>query len=127
MKSPLRILYAEDQAFYAEVLASALAEDGHVVRIAEDGQVALDLLAQDHKAFDLVITDHQMPRLDGLGFVAELRKTNFSGRIMVYSSCAGDLHAAYLALGVERVVAKSGDMQAMLAHVKELFPNQREF
>ncbi|QDV86193.1 response regulator [Planctomycetes bacterium TBK1r] len=50
-----------------------MTNEGHEVTIAENGQVALDLLT-DPTAFDLILMDVQVPVLDGLKTTAPLRQ-----------------------------------------------------
>jgi len=59
-----RILLAEDNPLNAEVARCLLEGVGAVVRLAENGQEALDLLAAE--PFDAVLMDMQMPVMDGL-------------------------------------------------------------
>ena len=54
------------------MLALALGEAGYTVRLAEDGQDALDALADFSP--DAIISDINMPRLDGFGFVEAVRR-----------------------------------------------------
>ena len=60
--------------------------DKYDVETAAHGQAAWDLIAQDPARFDLVITDNQMPQLDGIGLVEKLRENGFPGRIIFFSS-----------------------------------------
>jgi two-component system response regulator FlrC len=66
-----RILVADDEAGIREFIADALALDHHAVVQAADGREAARLL--DERGFDLVITDLQMPRLDGLSLLRKVR------------------------------------------------------
>ncbi|MCB9779356.1 MAG: sigma-54-dependent Fis family transcriptional regulator [Alphaproteobacteria bacterium] len=66
-----RILVVDDEEGIREFLADVLELAGHDVARAEDGQAALDLL--DKRAFQLLITDLTMPRLDGMGLLARAR------------------------------------------------------
>jgi len=59
----LRILLVEDDPLSQIVAAELLRDDGHEVIVAEDGEVALTVLLG--RSFDLLLVDHQMPRLDG--------------------------------------------------------------
>ena len=59
----LRILAADDVATNRILLDRMLARDGRAVTLAEDGDDAVDLFAAE--AFDLVILDISMPRMDG--------------------------------------------------------------
>jgi two-component system cell cycle sensor histidine kinase/response regulator CckA len=68
----LRVLVADDQEHMRELLVEALAADGHTVDPAEDGMAALKLLEQ--QSYDLVVSDLQMPQVDGPKLYRETRK-----------------------------------------------------
>lgn len=61
-----RILIAEDEDAIRSLVARALSQDGHQVTTAHDGAEALDLLAREHGAFELLLTDIRMPVMDGI-------------------------------------------------------------
>ncbi|WP_102960904.1 response regulator [Mangrovicella endophytica] len=61
-----RILIAEDDAGVRRLVARALALDGHVLSLAEDGEEALDTLTAADGAFDLLLSDIRMPAMDGI-------------------------------------------------------------
>ncbi len=61
-----RVLLAEDEAPVREMVKHALAGDGHTVTTAQDGQEALDIIGAPGAIFDVMLTDIQMPSLDGL-------------------------------------------------------------
>jgi two-component system, sensor histidine kinase and response regulator len=60
----LNILLVEDNAVNQRVAAALLNREGHRVTLAVNGQIALQMLAQ--QCFDLVLMDMMMPVLDGL-------------------------------------------------------------
>ena len=60
-----RILIAEDEEPLRTLIKRALAEEGHVVVETADGSEALDRL-QSERDFDLLLTDIQMPVMDGI-------------------------------------------------------------
>ena len=68
----LNILAVDDSRTMRDMLALALGEAGYTVRLAEDGQDALDALADFSP--DAIISDINMPRLDGFGFVEAVRR-----------------------------------------------------
>lgn len=113
---PLRILYAEDHEQMAEMLTCALQRAGHQVEWAEDGQKAFDRIAVDLKGFDVLITDHRMPRLSGLELVEKIRGTAFPGKIIVHSSnlLAADA-CANRAWEVDHILDKPATLAALLA------------
>jgi two-component system, sensor histidine kinase len=69
---PQRILLVEDVVLNQKVAAGLLQARGHRVSIANDGNEALALLAEQE--FDLVFMDLHMPRLDGLAATRQLRQ-----------------------------------------------------
>jgi len=68
---PKSILVVDDTRSMRKMVAAVLAGAGYEVAEAGDGVEALDL-ARDRR-FDLVVTDHNMPRMDGVTLVKELR------------------------------------------------------
>ena len=67
-----RILIADDRASSRELLRTVLVRAGYDVIEAEDGQHALEQARAGSP--DLILLDLQMPRLDGYGALAELRR-----------------------------------------------------
>jgi two-component system chemotaxis sensor kinase CheA len=65
------VLVVDDQLTVRELQRSILEVAGFRVRTAGDGQEALEQLGQD--GVDIVVTDLEMPRLDGLGLLAAVR------------------------------------------------------
>jgi len=71
MKKTTRILTVDDSASMRALLNHALTAEGFEVEQADDGQAALEWLALNE--VDVVITDINMPRLDGFGLIEQLR------------------------------------------------------
>ncbi len=65
------ILTVDDSPSMRQMLAYVLTSNGYTVIEAEDGEQALEL-AKTNLA-DLVLTDQNMPRLDGIGLIKALR------------------------------------------------------
>jgi two-component system, cell cycle response regulator CpdR len=61
-----RVLIADDEDSMRALVARAIAMDGHETVTAEDGAEALEILNRDDGAFDLLLTDIQMPVMDGI-------------------------------------------------------------
>lgn len=66
-----RILVVEDEAHIARVMSLWLTRHGHSIVEACNGQVALDILAGE--AVDMIISDVNMPELDGLELARVVR------------------------------------------------------
>jgi two-component system, cell cycle response regulator CpdR len=61
-----RVLIVDDEASMRALVARAIAMDGHETVTAEDGAEALEILTREGGAFDLLLTDIQMPIMDGI-------------------------------------------------------------
>lgn len=71
--SPVSVLTVDDSASMRMLLRTALTNSGFEVQQAEDGQEALEWLETNE--VDVVLTDINMPRLDGFGLIEKLRET----------------------------------------------------
>jgi two-component system sensor histidine kinase RpfC len=67
----LSILVVEDNVTNQKILERTLAKAGHEVMLADNGDVALDLL--DHQSFDLCVIDMHMPVLGGIQAIQQFR------------------------------------------------------
>src|SRR5580658_2670088 len=61
-----RVLIVDDEESMRLLVARAVAMDGHDIATAADGTEALEILANADSAFELVLTDIQMPVMDGI-------------------------------------------------------------
>jgi len=68
----LKVLAIDDSRTIRDLLAVSLTESGFAITLAEDGQDGLEKL--DHSDPDVVITDINMPRLDGFGVIEGVRR-----------------------------------------------------
>ncbi|HRK19575.1 MAG TPA: response regulator [Hyphomicrobiaceae bacterium] len=86
-----RILLADDDAAMRDLAKRALLADGHEVTVVQDGQDALEAIEADPKAFDLLISDVQMPGLDGLSLARSAVQANPALRIVLMTAYAGSV------------------------------------
>jgi len=61
-----KVLIADDEDSMRQLVARAIAMDGHEIITAQDGAEALEILTREGGAFDLLLTDIQMPIMDGI-------------------------------------------------------------
>ena len=61
-----RVLIVDDEDSMRLLVARAIATDGHDITTASDGAEALEILGRTDGAFDLLLTDIQMPVMDGI-------------------------------------------------------------
>jgi two-component system cell cycle response regulator CpdR len=61
-----RVLIVDDEESMRMLVARAIAMDGHQTVTAQDGAEALEILTREQGRFDLLLTDIQMPVMDGI-------------------------------------------------------------
>lgn len=66
-----KVLVADDDPMFREMISLSLAEAGYDALVAEDGQAAWELLAA--QGADMAVLDLNMPRLDGVGLIGRIR------------------------------------------------------
>lgn len=127
------ILLAEDSSFFRRQVKGFLQKDGFEVVDCEDGREAWRTLETSPDRFDLVLTDIEMPNMDGLEFTRKVRSEDrFAGMpIVALTSLASqeDYQRGYDA-GVNEYQVKL-DREELLAAVRRLAnaaadQNQRE-
>ncbi len=67
-----RVLLVEDNELNQEVATALLTDAGLVVELAENGQIAVDMVRA--RPYDIVLMDMQMPVMDGIAATLEIRK-----------------------------------------------------
>ncbi len=67
----ISVLAVDDSRTMRDMITLALTSEGFDVELAEDGEHGLEVL--DDLAPDVIITDINMPRLDGFGFIDAVR------------------------------------------------------
>lgn len=72
MPPPKKILIVEDEYFLAEILKARLEFSGYQVSIAENGAVALEMIAESRP--DIILMDVMMPVLDGYETTVKIRQ-----------------------------------------------------
>ena len=121
MKRKLRILGVDDEPVIGESIAFVLESPHRQIVVAKDGQEALSLAAK--QKFDVVITDHRMPRSGGLELVKKLRQRKYKGKIVVLSGHLSPANiGTYEDLAVDEVVAKpvnSDELRDVIASFEE--------
>jgi len=118
-EKPLTILCADDHTLVGEALARVFSTAGYRVERVDDGLLAWQKLSPNPAGFDVVVTDHQLPHLNGLELVRLMRKSEFPGRIIVYSGSLSEAdQASYRELSVDAIVDNGPDSAMILAVVE---------
>jgi CheY-like chemotaxis protein len=101
------VLYAEDLRDLRELMRLIVQRAGYEIETVADGEAALRRLREQPEDFDLLITDHHMPVMNGLELVRQLPLVPYLGKTMVFSSEINpDVHREYHRLGVNAILPK---------------------
>ncbi|NLZ82641.1 MAG: chemotaxis-specific protein-glutamate methyltransferase CheB [Clostridiales bacterium] len=84
------ILVVDDSALMRRVISDIINKDGrfHVSEYATNGLEALDIMISRAKEFDGILLDVNMPKMNGIEFLAELKKHNIKATVIIVSTIA---------------------------------------
>jgi CheY-like chemotaxis protein len=117
----MNILVVDDEPVLRELTELILRKGGHTVTGAEDGAEALEQVELAPAVFDLILTDHNMPNINGLELVERLKANGFAGAIIVWSgSLDNGLRHEYELLGVNRLISKPLPVSTITTVVEEV-------
>jgi two-component system, OmpR family, response regulator len=113
----VRVLVTEDDARMASLLGQALTEADHVVRVVGSGERAIDALSED--AYDLVLLDVMLPRLDGFATCRRMRERGATMAILMLTA-RDDVEDRVRGLdaGADDYLCKPFSLDELLARVR---------
>ena len=114
-----RILLAEDDAAARDFVKRALENDAHEIVTATEGAEALAALNADGRGFDLLITDYQMPAMDGLSLAEKASKVRPGLPILLMSGFSIDrAQLAAVSANIVGLIAKPFTLEQIRAQTK---------
>lgn len=114
-----QVLLIDDDPALLDVVSLSLEDEGYRVRCAKDGVEALDLHRQARA--DLIVSDVNMPRLDGFALCRRLRTNEDATPIVLLTSRDAEVDEALgLELGADDYIAKPFSTRILLARIAAL-------
>ncbi|HEU0019857.1 MAG TPA: response regulator transcription factor [Thermoleophilaceae bacterium] len=111
-----RILLVDDEHSVQKLLSSALRKDGYEVVAALDGRAALDRVADS--AFDLIVLDLTLPKIDGFEVCRQVRATSSVPIIMLTAKVEEIDKVLGLEIGADDYITKPFSMREFRSRVK---------
>lgn len=115
------VLAVDDSGSLRQMVVFSLRAAGYQVSEAVDGQDGLDKACL--QVFDLVLTDQNMPRMDGLSLIRALRAMDTYQKVpilMLTTESSDDMKAKGRAAGANGWLVKPFDPQRLLEVVKKV-------
>lgn len=117
-----KILTVDDQLTIRELVSAVLVNQGHEVDTAEDGMAALKLLESSHD-YDLIISDVNMPNLNGISLVSKIRQIDdlkYVPILMLTTESGQDIKNTARTCGASGWLTKPFDSHRLSGAVKKL-------
>ena len=115
----MKILVVEDEKDLNRVITKHLKKNNYSVDSCFDGEEALDYIS--HGEYDLIITDIMMPKIDGYGFIKQLRNDkNSTPVIMLTAKDSLDDKILGLDSGADDYIVKPFEFDELLARIRVL-------
>jgi CheY-like chemotaxis protein len=119
--SPKRILVVDDAPTVAETIQTILSQCGHKVETSSDGEEALSKVRSGK--YDLVITDYDMPQMNGLELAHCIKKRTAGQLVLLLTAYAFSIAAEHTPpLPVDLVLKKPVSTREIQEALGGLFP-----
>jgi len=113
------VLYVDDDEVMSTMVEQLLRRAGYRVTIADSGRAAVESVERDRQAFDVVVTDFNMPGFTGLEVASALRRIDPKLPVVISSGyVSDDLREEAASLGVRALIQKQNTLEELEAVVR---------
>lgn len=115
----MRILIVEDEIDLCDSIAEGLQIDGYAVDTCNDGMAAYELITTE--IYDLIVLDLNLPGMDGIDILKEVRKTNKDIKVLILSARSSIADKVQgLDVGANDYLAKPFAFEELEARIRSL-------
>lgn len=117
----LKLLLVEDDTTVAKINAARLRKLGAEVTVAENGQIAVDLLQQKMSEVSAILMDLHMPVMDGFSATRQIRQMEAHSKTPIVAVTAGSRLAEYaraMATGIDAFYSKPLEPNVLVHYLK---------
>lgn len=117
-----RIVICDDEPHITLAVSMKLSKAGFNVEVLHDGQAAWEAIQRETP--ELLITDYQMPRMDGLELCRHVRQVHTSDRLPIFMLTAKglelDSNGLKAEIGINRFILKPFSPRDLLKYVQDV-------
>ena len=114
---PGKILFVDDDPNFQKMVEIFLRNNSYDISFAKNGRSALHLIQQH--VYDLVISDVQMPEMDGLTMITEIKKVNADLPVIIVSAFGNESMAEKaIAAGARLILNKPFESKALISAIE---------
>ena len=115
-----KLLFVEDEQDLVKIISDTLSKLKANFKTAHNGQIAFDMFKEEND-FDLIVTDINMPIMNGLEFIAKVREINKDIKVIIMSAhTEPEYIKSAKELGVDNYLLKPFDFIKFINLVSEL-------
>ena len=116
----ITVLYCEDEDDLRTVTGEVLSQFTKKIFLAENGKIGLELFKEHADEIDLIITDVNMPELNGLEMAKEIKSINYNIPIIVATAFSNSSYLLEaIELGIDKYVLKPIDIKKLFTVMKQ--------
>jgi PAS domain S-box-containing protein len=120
------ILFVDDEEVLANLGKSILERCGYTVTVETDSRKALELFQCESDKYDLILTDMNMPQMDGLALIRECRKIRPEVPVILYTGYSERVDRDQaLARGVDEFLQKPMQRQELIESIERVLSRRK--
>lgn len=124
----MKVLIVEDEQHLAEGLRFNLEAEGFEIALAADGKIALDILTNGEEAFDAIVLDVMLPRVDGFTVAKMIREAeNYTPILMLTARSRPEDVLQGFEAGADDYLPKPFELRIFLARLNGLLRRREWF
>jgi CheY-like chemotaxis protein len=123
MKRPI-LLCVDDDPGIRQLYQLLLGSNGYEILLAGSGREALKHFRSSRNGIDAVVTDYEMPGMDGIELAAQVRRKNPRLPVLMMSGCAPVLEQELI--DIDASLPKGSSVHAIVEQIEQLLAHRHQ-
>jgi YesN/AraC family two-component response regulator len=118
----IKVLYVEDEPMISDQISMILEDEVDEIFVAKNGAEGLEIFKEHKDDIDLVITDIQMPKLNGIEMIKEIKKIVPSKPVIITTAFTeSEYLVEAIKLGVDKFLQKPIDLHELIETISKVY------